>query len=52
VDEVAKLNVEDERVGLIVADKLLLKPEPNGACRWCRRGGDLDELMGDHSLEP
>jgi hypothetical protein len=46
-----KLDIEDEDVGLAVADKLLLKPEQLGLGRWLRRGGNLDEVRGNCAVE-
>jgi hypothetical protein len=47
-----KLDVRDERVGLAIANELLLEPKPYRAGHKSRCGSDLDEVRGDYAVEP
>jgi hypothetical protein len=52
LDEVVKLDVEDQHTSLMVVDELFLEPKPERVCHGFGRQSDLDELRGDNVIDP
>jgi hypothetical protein len=52
LDEVVKLDVEDQHTSLMVVDELFLEPKPERVCHEFGRRSNLDELGGDNVVDP